>query len=128
MSEPGIKKALTIEEIFQQNEQDRRLYELREKAIRDEISMMAGARREGRAEGEEIGQVRGGVRAIAKFLAARFGPESSDLRARVGELTDPAVVDRVFAQLFIANSLEKPDASLMRPWKRCDQICDHDVW
>nr|WP_238472800.1 Rpn family recombination-promoting nuclease/putative transposase [Desulforamulus profundi] len=43
MGNPGIRKAMTIEQIFFKNQQERRLYELREKAARDEISMVAGA-------------------------------------------------------------------------------------
>ncbi|HHW44307.1 MAG TPA: PD-(D/E)XK nuclease family transposase, partial [Desulfotomaculum sp.] len=37
MKNPGIRKAMTIEEMFYKNRLERRLYELREKAARDEI-------------------------------------------------------------------------------------------
>ncbi|MCL5780621.1 MAG: Rpn family recombination-promoting nuclease/putative transposase [Firmicutes bacterium] len=50
MGNPGIRKAMTIEQIFFKNQQERRLYELREKAARDEISMISGARAEGKAQ------------------------------------------------------------------------------
>jgi len=46
MSEPMIKKAITIEEIFAKNDHERRLYELREKGLRDIESI----RLEGRTE------------------------------------------------------------------------------
>ncbi|OIQ58735.1 PD-(D/E)XK nuclease family transposase [Moorella thermoacetica] len=42
MENPGIRKALTIEKAFWQSEKEHRLYELREKAMRDEISALAG--------------------------------------------------------------------------------------
>lgn len=51
MENPGIRKALTIEKAFQQSKKERRLYELREKAMRDEISALAGARAEGETSG-----------------------------------------------------------------------------
>ncbi|MEG3071365.1 MAG: PD-(D/E)XK nuclease family transposase [Candidatus Syntrophopropionicum ammoniitolerans] len=44
MINPGIKKALTIEEIFLKSKRERRIYELIEKARRDELSALAGAR------------------------------------------------------------------------------------
>jgi len=47
MENPGIKKALTIEQAFWQSKKERRFYELREKAIREEISALAGDRAEG---------------------------------------------------------------------------------
>ena len=56
MGNPGIRKAMTIEQIFFKNQQERRLYELREKAVRDEISMMVGARAEGEAKGRAVAQ------------------------------------------------------------------------
>ena len=46
----AIKKTLTVEDIFLQDEQERRLYELREKALHDQVSMIAGARKEGQEE------------------------------------------------------------------------------
>ncbi|ABO51621.1 hypothetical protein Dred_3119 [Desulforamulus reducens MI-1] len=55
MGNPGIRKAMTIEQIFFKNQQERRLYELREKSVRDEISMMTGAKAQGLAEGVKKG-------------------------------------------------------------------------
>ncbi len=52
MDNPGIKKALTVEQAFMRNKQERRMYELREKAMKDEISMIAGAMAEGEARGK----------------------------------------------------------------------------
>lgn len=52
MSEPMIKKALTCEQIFAKSAQERRRYELREKAIREEQTLLQGALAEGRAEAQ----------------------------------------------------------------------------
>jgi len=46
MKEPAIKKAMTVLEFLQMDEEAVRLYELREKALHDEISMLNGAREE----------------------------------------------------------------------------------
>jgi len=42
---------------------------------------------------------------IVQFLTFRFGPRSSELQVKVGELKDPAVADRVFAELLIATEI-----------------------
>ena len=65
MDNPGIKKALTIEQAFMRNKQERRIYELREKAIKDELSALAGLR----GEGQRVSQ-----RRSASFL--KSGSES----------------------------------------------------
>ncbi len=49
MSEPAIRKALTAEESFLQQDKERYLYEMREKALLDQVSAMEGAR--GKMEG-----------------------------------------------------------------------------
>ncbi len=69
MTNPGIRKAMTIEQIFFKNKKERRLYELREKAARDEISMVTGAKEEGKAEGKAEGKIEG--RAEGKAEMAR---------------------------------------------------------
>ncbi|MCL6561074.1 MAG: Rpn family recombination-promoting nuclease/putative transposase, partial [Firmicutes bacterium] len=76
MDNPGIRKALTIEQAFMRNKQERRMYELREKAMKDEISMIAGAM----AEGEVKGKVAMAQEAICKYLEARFGDASRSLQ------------------------------------------------
>ncbi|WP_003545667.1 PD-(D/E)XK nuclease family transposase [Desulfotomaculum nigrificans] len=105
MGNPGIRKAMTIEQIFFKNQQERRLYELREKAARDEISMISGARAEGRAEGEAKGQ----REAICKYLEVRF-PESSTLQAEVKRITDVVVLDKIINKIYTANSLDEAAA------------------
>ena len=49
--EPLIQRAMTVEDVFMKNEEERRLYELREKGRRDFNSAMIGAERRGRQEG-----------------------------------------------------------------------------
>ncbi|WAH39314.1 Rpn family recombination-promoting nuclease/putative transposase [Alicyclobacillus dauci] len=51
MEEPVIRKALTTLEFLSQDAEARRLYEERQRALRDEISAVEGAREEGREEG-----------------------------------------------------------------------------
>ncbi|QGG48061.1 Rpn family recombination-promoting nuclease/transposase, putative [Heliorestis convoluta] len=53
MENPAIKKALTIEQAFMKSKIERRIYELREKAVRDEISALAGAKEEGLQQGHQ---------------------------------------------------------------------------
>ncbi|SHH65389.1 Rpn family recombination-promoting nuclease/putative transposase [Clostridium magnum] len=57
MKDPTIKKAKTILEFLERDAETVRLAELREKAIRDEISRIEGAREEGRDEGREEGKI-----------------------------------------------------------------------
>ncbi|MGG1664573.1 Rpn family recombination-promoting nuclease/putative transposase [Brevibacillus sp. NRS-1366] len=52
MSEPTIRKAVDVLEFLNQDKEARRLYELREKALKDELNMIEGAKAEGRTEGE----------------------------------------------------------------------------
>jgi predicted transposase/invertase (TIGR01784 family) len=50
--EPMIKRAMTVEDVFTQNEEERRLYELREKGRRDYASALLTAETRGEARGE----------------------------------------------------------------------------
>lgn len=52
MSEPTIRKAVNVLEFLSQDAEARRLYEMREKALKDEANMIQGAKEEGRTEGE----------------------------------------------------------------------------
>ncbi|QGG47214.1 Rpn family recombination-promoting nuclease/putative transposase [Heliorestis convoluta] len=64
MENPAIKKAVTIEQAFMKSNIERRIYELREKAVRDEISALAGAKEEGKAEGRKEGIQQGHQKGI----------------------------------------------------------------
>ena len=108
MEYPGIKKALTIEQAFWQSKQERRLYELREKAIRDEISALAGAKAEGEAKGEAKGEARGIAtvqEAICKYLDARFGRDSRELQGLVKQIDKLDTLDKIINQIYTAGSL-----------------------
>ncbi|WP_081460809.1 Rpn family recombination-promoting nuclease/putative transposase [Desulfotomaculum nigrificans] len=103
MGNPGIRKALTIEQIFFKNQKERRLYELREKAARDEISMVSGARAEGKAEGKaEMAQD-----AICKYLDARFASASNSLQVEVKQIDNIVILDRIINKIYTANSIEE---------------------
>lgn len=95
---PDIRKALTIEQAFWQSKKERRLYELREKAKRDELSMLAGARAEGEA--------RGRVDAIFTFLDVRFGGPSQGLQRKVRRINKLEDLDRIINKIYTAESLE----------------------
>jgi len=106
MDNPGIKKALTIEQAFWQSKKERRLYELREKAIRDEISALAGAR----AEGEAKGEAKGKQEAICKYLDTRFGEASRHLQERVRQIGRLETLDKIINKIYTAGSLEEAQA------------------
>ncbi|WP_279286355.1 PD-(D/E)XK nuclease family transposase [Desulfofundulus sp. TPOSR] len=92
---PGLKKALTIEEIFKKSEKERRLYELREKAIRDEISMVAGAKAEGVRE------------SIIRFVRKRFKSVSGELQAKIKQITDIEALERLYDELLDVETPEQ---------------------
>lgn len=52
MQEPELGKAMTVLEFLSQDEEARRLYEMRQKALHDEASSMEGAREEGERRGK----------------------------------------------------------------------------
>ena len=99
MSNPAIRKALTIEEIFKADAQERRLYEMREKAFLDEISNFEGAKAEGKAEGK--------ADAICQYLETRFGAESQSLQDTVRTITDLDVLSRIISRIFVVNHLDE---------------------
>jgi flagellar biosynthesis/type III secretory pathway protein FliH len=57
--EPALKKAMSVLEFLSQDEQARQHYEARQKFLRDEASMIEGAREEGLKEGLEEGIQKG---------------------------------------------------------------------
>jgi predicted transposase/invertase (TIGR01784 family) len=105
MENPAIQKAMTIEEIFWKSEKERRLYELREKAIREEFSALVEARAEGKAEGKAEGEAKGKVDTICKLLNKRFKEASSDLQAKVSKIQNLEILDLIFNDLIDASVL-----------------------
>lgn len=102
----AASRALTIEEAFWRSEQERRLYELREKALRDELSRMEGARAEGRVEGKAEGKVEMAREAICQYLEARFGKASRDLQKKVTEYNNLEVLTKIMNKVYTASLLE----------------------
>lgn len=109
MENPGIRKAMTIEQIFFKSQKERRLYELREKALRDEVSMVTGAKAEGKAEGQRD--------AICKYLNARFSDTSVSLQSEVEKISNLAVLDKIINKIYTANSLEEAEVIVQEALK-----------
>jgi predicted transposase/invertase (TIGR01784 family) len=103
MENTAIRKALTVEEMFWQNEKERRIYELQEKALRERLSALA----EAMAEGEARGEARAKQDDICKFMERRFRADTFSLRQKVREITSPEVLDQILEGLFTAGTLEE---------------------
>ncbi|MCL5290234.1 MAG: hypothetical protein M1489_04260, partial [Firmicutes bacterium] len=80
------------------SERERRLYELREKALRDELVMLEGARAEGKAEMAQ--------EAICKYLEARFGEASLALQKKVQLLSKLEILEQIMNKIYLAGSLD----------------------
>lgn len=102
MENPGIKKALTIEQAFMHNKQERRVYELREKAIKDELSDRLGSEARGKTVASQD--------AICKFLEVRFGEPSRDIQNKVKQIAKLDVLDKIINKIFGVSSLEEAGA------------------
>jgi len=87
-----------VEEAFWRSERERRLYELREKALRNELVMLEGARAEGKAEMAQ--------EAICRYLEARFGEASQGLQKKVQQLNKLEILDQIMNKIYTADSLE----------------------
>ncbi len=59
MNEPTLRKAMDTLEFLSQDREARQLYEMRQKALHDEVSMILGAKEEGRAQGRAEGRAEG---------------------------------------------------------------------
>ncbi len=64
VNEPALGKAMTALEYLSQDAEARRLYEMRQKALHDEASMLEGAR----TEGESIGNLKGKMEVAANLI------------------------------------------------------------
>ena len=65
---PAIEKAQKVLEYLGTNEEIRRYYELREKAIHDEITRLIGAKEEGIQQGIQQGEDKKGFEVARKML------------------------------------------------------------
>ncbi|NMA63745.1 MAG: hypothetical protein GX964_06925 [Syntrophomonadaceae bacterium] len=69
MKEPAIGKAMTALDLINQDREARRLYEIREKARHDEMSLLNSAREEARAEGLTEGRAEGRAEGLSEGMA-----------------------------------------------------------
>lgn len=102
MSEPMIRKALTYEQIFTKSAQERRRYELREKAIMEEQTLLHGARAEG------------AKKTISTILEMKFGAQAATLFPFLDTITDLDALDRITRQLLTANTPEEASIILQK--------------
>ncbi|OUS74864.1 hypothetical protein B1748_19985 [Paenibacillus sp. MY03] len=65
VNEPALGKAMTALEYLSQDAEARRMYEMRQKALHDEASMLEGAR----AEGESFGNLKGKLEVAENMLS-----------------------------------------------------------
>jgi len=98
MSNPMIGKALSIEEQFKANAQERRLYDMREKAIFSDATNLAAA------------EAKGEAKAICQYLEVRFGTESQALQEKVRTIRDLNVLSRITNRIFLVAHLDEAAA------------------
>jgi predicted transposase/invertase (TIGR01784 family) len=75
--EPMIRRAITVEDVFMKNEEERRLYELREKGRRDYENAIQNSERRGKLEGLRAGELKGELKGkleVARSMLARGMP------------------------------------------------------
>jgi predicted transposase/invertase (TIGR01784 family) len=75
VNEPVLRKAMNTLEFLSQDAEARRLYEMRQQALHDEISMIEGAREEGLQKGREQGSHQRAVEIAKKMLTKGVGVE-----------------------------------------------------
>ncbi|WP_427179709.1 Rpn family recombination-promoting nuclease/putative transposase [Paenibacillus sp. TC-CSREp1] len=73
--EPALKKAMSVLEFLSQDEQARQEYEARQKFLRDEASMIEGAREEGLKEGIKEGEAESKRKIALNMLALGLDEE-----------------------------------------------------
>jgi predicted transposase/invertase (TIGR01784 family) len=110
MSEPMIRKALTCEHIFTKNAQERRRYELREKAIMEEQTLIHGAKAEGKAEGK----IEGAREMLHTIMEMKFGDQAVALFPLVAHLNNLDALERLTRQIFSVNTAEEANELLQK--------------
>jgi len=98
--DPGVKKALTVEEVFRRAELEHLVQELVEKAARDRASMVAGAKVEAKQD------------AVLRYLEKRFGGVMCENKIR--QVKDAETLDRLFDSLLDAGSPEEAEEVISR--------------
>lgn len=93
---PAIKRAFRVLEHLSADEETRRRAEIRERALRDEVSLLAEAREEGREEGLRNG--------IDTMLQEKFGEAGLSLAQEVAELHDINILQDMISVIMQAST------------------------
>ena len=72
---PAIQQAFRVLEKLSADEETRRRAEIRERALKDEASLLAEAREEGREEGIKKGELIGSIRTLQRILRRPLSEE-----------------------------------------------------
>ncbi|MCM0759525.1 hypothetical protein M7775_13285 [Sporomusa sphaeroides DSM 2875] len=81
------------------NAHERQRYEIREKAIMEEQTLIHGAKTEG--------QIIGAKKTIGTILEIKFGSTATDLLPLLDGITDIEALDAIARRFFIAKSLDE---------------------
>jgi hypothetical protein len=74
---------------------ERRRYELREKAMMEEQTLLHGAKAEAHAEGRTEGKLEGWKESMAMILESKFGADSIERGALLADITDDTRLKRM---------------------------------
>ena len=80
-----VKTALSTIKHLSADEETRRLAFVRERAVRDELTLLKEAEERGIEKGIEQGRTEGEAKILQKLLKLRFGPLSATLEARISQ-------------------------------------------
>ncbi len=105
---PNIHKAFRALQVLSADEEARQLAEMRERALKDEVSELNEARREGERRGER----RGMLRLIFETLELRFRFVSDEIREKLNAVEDSDTLASVQRRAVTAESLEEFDRHL----------------
>jgi hypothetical protein len=102
----SVREARRRLEVISGDEEERIRAELREKAVRDEISLIEWERKQGVAEGLAKGRIQGEAAMLERLLSLRFGDLSATLKARI-ESADLVTLEQWTERILDANSLDE---------------------
>ena len=104
---PNIHKAYRVLHGLSADEEARQLAEMREKALKDEVSELNAARREGERIGERRGERKGILRIIFETLELRFRFVPDGIREKLNAVGDTEALVSIQKQAITADSLEE---------------------
>ena len=77
-----VRRAMTVEDVFTKNEEERRLYELREKGRRDYDNAISTAEKRGKAEGiQEIARLMLSKKTPIEFIQEVTGLSEEEIKS-----------------------------------------------